>query len=599
MLGQGRYTAYLHDRGGETPIGQFDKITRLRWSRVMNDVSQASLVVSTPPEIPDCCSFYGDIRSIRHELVIFRNDERIWEGPVTRVAYFRDRVEIQARDVLFWAQRRVHRGRFADPANVVNQALAALDDALRYDDPNIYRWAQTYPSGGQTVRTAYNRADGTYFDALDDYTDRGLCFTAIGRRVLFWPSTRQIGQTAVLRSAEDFLGEVSVVEDGLALATRAVTNGNDEEFGASTPEPEVINYSINPEPWSTVGYGGTAFFPVTISMGVGTVTATQPAKPASGASSQTKSKYNKKLSEYQQTEIVLDMLKQAIIVHEGELLSARLLVSPRAAPYGKLGLRLRAILEDDEIDDDRSFAEGTPVNLKAGQYREITVSGTVPADVKKAFVEVYRDTSIEWKSTSNGFTFKEFGLWRGRKETWFDPDTADTSIYEYGWNAAPHNSTSFRRYKPIWDVHTHPHPEVPKISSYYGLVEALQSVDETTRPELEAASRDLVARSIPSPLAIDIPGDMPLSPNAEVSVAELVAGTTVPVETTATCRQLRASTQLAEVSGEWTSGGEVITVTLVSGRVWEIGDIDEPTAPFDPVVVQTQADREVGSERGE
>ena len=47
----------------------------------------------------------GDLRTILHELHIYRNGEPVWEGPITRLEYEFDQVRIFAEDVL-WATNR-------------------------------------------------------------------------------------------------------------------------------------------------------------------------------------------------------------------------------------------------------------------------------------------------------------------------------------------------------------------------------------------------------------------------------------------------------------------------------------------------------------
>ena len=49
-----------------------------------------------------CCDILGDLRTGRHEMVIYRGDDRVWEGPITRLAYRPGEVEIDARDVMFY-----------------------------------------------------------------------------------------------------------------------------------------------------------------------------------------------------------------------------------------------------------------------------------------------------------------------------------------------------------------------------------------------------------------------------------------------------------------------------------------------------------------
>ena len=582
MLGQGNYRAYLHDRGGEVRLGEFERIRSGKWGRILNDVSEASLIISTPPNIPNCCYWLGDIRSFRHELVLFRNGERIWEGPVVDVQFFQERVEVTAHDVLVWPSRRASRGRFALNANVVSEGRQALLDCFLYDDPNVVPFLDARTAGGKKATTAYNPQDAYYLDVLDDYVDQGLNFATVGRAVVLWAQGKQIGQTALLRSSADFLAEVSVHEDGLSLATRVITTGG-ETWGSTHPDPVLTNYSTNPSlRTSTTGYRGTTFFPVSRGGSgdgsYGQIDVNPPAKPGSGASAKTTNKYNKRLNDYQRTEIIGDMFPQQIAVQEGQQISATLRVWGFGTPLGKISIGLRGIFRGHTDPDDRNFAESEMITLKT-TTQDISVTGTVPEKTDHCFVTINRDSSVEW-SGDEGVRFSRFGLWWGRPEIadWFDGATADTADFDYAWTGAADASRSTRKYKPFFAGDS----EQPKIDAFYGQVEILQSTNDTERSALEDASDALLSHSYPSPLSVSLPPGTQLSPNAQVSVSELVAGTTVPIQTVATCRQLRATCTLTEVEGSWDNTGEQVLITVTSGQVFEIEEVADADGTVDP-----------------
>lgn len=645
-------TAWLFDRGGTRRIAQFDGLVSLEWERVLNNVSSATVVV----DVAQCgCDWLAQVRALRHELVIFRGSERVWEGPITRVEYAPNTVTIDAKDVLSWLTRRVMRRRFNTGTNV-GEAFQIIKDAFTYDDPNIVPWIDPRATGQTEYISAWNRAETTYYDALADIGDDSLNYTAIGRRIVLWPSTKKIGQTAILRSPEDLQQTVTVIEDGISLATRVVVAGNDT-FGAAgnhgsdmdandkhtmvVPEPQVVNWASNPSLeagllyWQAEITTGTyaAGFDLSRKQGTwgdgnwyGQINAHPPAKvpdqpkqpkaPTMGKKGNSTDaewqrrldayhqardayekqkkawdktrgdrnkevqKYNKALSDYNNAEVMLNTYGQRLPVHEGELISAILSVRGIGGRNGKIALRWHGVKPDGEIVDDRSFAEGDMKSLSTTTTKVLSVVGTVPEDVAWAFIEVVRDTQVEWNTAANGFIFDQFAIFQGRIENWFDGNTADVASHTYKWRGAANNSVSDHYWAN--DV---PGEYRDRMSTYYGIVELLEDTHSETRAQMEREALTEAKKTYPAPLVVDVPADAPLLPSAPVQMSELVAGTTVQIQTLSTCRQVRAACTLDRVGVTQDSDGERVTITLTSGQVWELDDpvaIDSVPGVFHP-----------------
>jgi hypothetical protein len=237
-------------------LAQFEAVIYKSWARVLNDISEATVIVDTDK----CgCDWLRDVRSVRQELVVYRSDghggeERVWEGPVVRAIYRAGTVEVQARDMLWWLTKRSSRGRFTDDGqNAVREAVTAITQAIAYDDPGIAPYVQYNDDNATTVTTAVNRHEETYYDTLSDLVDSGVFHTAVGRRILVWDSDHPYGRTLPVRTPDDLDADVSVSEDGTILATRVVNTGNDT-YGASTPEPVIVNHAVNPSLESSESY---------------------------------------------------------------------------------------------------------------------------------------------------------------------------------------------------------------------------------------------------------------------------------------------------------------------------------------------------------
>lgn len=93
-----RHSVVVYDRGGSRRVTPLVDLTEVKYERRLSAVSKAHVLL-----LGHACDQQAQaLRSIharRHELVIFRGDERVWEGPITQVKWTGDGVRIDASDV--------------------------------------------------------------------------------------------------------------------------------------------------------------------------------------------------------------------------------------------------------------------------------------------------------------------------------------------------------------------------------------------------------------------------------------------------------------------------------------------------------------------
>lgn len=224
----------MYDRGGTQSIGPLEPLVSVTWERLRDDISTATVTVERPSY--ECLTMLENVEPNRHELVIFRDEERVWEGPITLVTYGRSTVSLQARDVMHYANRTVdHHGHSNGNPNIVTviqRSLNLLNDELvrkeALDPPvNVLPHVVAY----QTVNDAKTSKitlpyQMTIFEDIDAMAARsGLDYTVVGRSIVLsdvhtrWAQGPQI-------SEDDFIGEVIVSMYGMEHATTAfVTDG--------------------------------------------------------------------------------------------------------------------------------------------------------------------------------------------------------------------------------------------------------------------------------------------------------------------------------------------------------------------------------------
>lgn len=243
----------IFDRGGYTRLGMVTPLTSVHWERRRDDMSMARCVVTYPTW--ECQQLLKDVRSNRHELVVYRDGERVWEGCISRIAFTSTTVTIEARDILYYlhrtAMRAAHSNAYPNVTTVVQrvasivQSEVARKEALGY---NILSHLRTY-IGTDPARTA-RTTPAMFSSVLDEMealaTRSGLDYTTVGRSILLFDRQAAFYTTPRV-SEKDFLGEVIVTEYGMEGGTRAYVTDGQGRWGAtspSTPDPYYGEWEI-------------------------------------------------------------------------------------------------------------------------------------------------------------------------------------------------------------------------------------------------------------------------------------------------------------------------------------------------------------------
>lgn len=236
------HTAYLFDRGGLTRIGELGPLISLQWGRLRDDISTGQVVMKNP----DCTQIASQVEAGRHELVIFRGGERVWEGPITLVTYQRDTTTIDAKDVMHYTERLIMKGAYDNSYHsasknyvdfVVQRCLNILTGELarrEAENPpiNMLPYVHAIIHDGD-ARTSRNTVpyQSTVFSEIDDMAAKaGVDYFVLGRSLYLYDTDYLIGQTPVMTEA-DIVGDVIVSEYGMNLATLAAVSGANGQYG--------------------------------------------------------------------------------------------------------------------------------------------------------------------------------------------------------------------------------------------------------------------------------------------------------------------------------------------------------------------------------
>lgn len=219
-VGCSTHTFTIVDRDGGLVVSSGD-LLNVEYNRLLNDSSTAKIVIGVTG--PQCCNDLGNLRSWRHLLNLYRGNEFMWSGFITRVDWSFGQCEVRAVDIIGLLDRRVPHQAFTFVDTDITQIAATLaDDGLAPDDPG--HTTTVVGASGVTGGRTYELAVGQVADHLRDLADTGLDFTAVGNNIVILPDA--FADVVGRLSDEDMPEGVTVTEDGASLGTRQIVAGS-------------------------------------------------------------------------------------------------------------------------------------------------------------------------------------------------------------------------------------------------------------------------------------------------------------------------------------------------------------------------------------
>lgn len=215
------------------------RLEKVRWSRVLDGVSTAEVVLKTPGE--DCCGQLGAVDHWNTEMLIFATsqttgkDEVLWRGPCQVPDYGRGEVIVTAVDVLGWLQVRILEKQFSFVNKDASDIFVELATyALTKDAKNIPDYSfLTLPSGTIESRDIDPASLRMTWNVVQEMLDAGLDVTTFGSKIVVGIPAFT---TLELRDT-DVKGDVRLIKDGKEFGNRIVGNASRDVVGIYPPGP--------------------------------------------------------------------------------------------------------------------------------------------------------------------------------------------------------------------------------------------------------------------------------------------------------------------------------------------------------------------------
>lgn len=222
------HRAALYDRGGTRKLDDFTGVELIEWGRVRDDVSTAKINIRQGAETNLDAVLRAEPH--RHELVIFRGQERVWEGPITLKSIADGEASISARDVCHYLERTVMVEADSSAFPNTEPAISRLDRIIRRElnraweiaDPpaNIVPHIVLHQTPTDAETSASTMAyQMTVHEHLDSMAWRGgMDYVVIGRALHLFDVNTGLGRTPTI-TRENFTAEPVLTAYGMEQAS--------------------------------------------------------------------------------------------------------------------------------------------------------------------------------------------------------------------------------------------------------------------------------------------------------------------------------------------------------------------------------------------
>lgn len=246
-MGSSTTAAEDPDDVSSTVIGELTGITSLEWGRRLSDTSVAEVRIAKSSTMrDDCCGLWRKFQPWWNDLIIYRDGEVVWRGPVYRMRERQDSFVVQARDITAWLDKRSayrHVPIFPetwDGSAVIDWVMRAINLVLpttptipEFARPTVHELISLYFSG----RTIGISPDSWLDSAMHAENLRELMnlaqdlvpwvtWTQSGNRIYIRPiPTYETTPTAVL-TREHFSTDLETIVDGEPMVTFVGASGD-------------------------------------------------------------------------------------------------------------------------------------------------------------------------------------------------------------------------------------------------------------------------------------------------------------------------------------------------------------------------------------
>lgn len=174
------HEVFVQQRGGGAKLAQLP-YADMNYGSTLDQTSISNIRVNVGDADSECCEILSQLTAWKHEILITRDGQEAWVGPVTEPEWGHDYVQIEARDLSTWFEvRKFPRRRNFYAQDIAEIFLEMAQEALLNDSsPNIV--FSTTLSGIEGSRAVDPGKQQIVADALRELSRTGVEWTMVGR----------------------------------------------------------------------------------------------------------------------------------------------------------------------------------------------------------------------------------------------------------------------------------------------------------------------------------------------------------------------------------------------------------------------------------
>lgn len=245
------YVARMNGAGDplDAPIvkttGILSGITKVEWGRTFNAVAEATITFGGPLGAATCQQLLTGIRPWLHEIRIFRDGERVFEGPIVTNPELTElgAMVLNAKDVIGWFEEGHVHNKYsesyadADPVTIAGDVITENltgPFAQPPDFPAILPYLYQNPVGDDIDYDVIDERQPV-IDILDDLTNWGLLYAAVGRRIVLSTPVDTSNTPKARLTPDHFTSGVELMWDGEDIGTHGWAISSDDP-------PRIVGY---------------------------------------------------------------------------------------------------------------------------------------------------------------------------------------------------------------------------------------------------------------------------------------------------------------------------------------------------------------------
>lgn len=153
VLGCGNYDVYFQARGGAYNVCRADGLTALSYNRTLNEASEATVSLALRGQDESCCACIGSLNPWEHEIVIYRDGEEVWVGPIVNIDIDLDALtaNFQAKDLFAWTDKRWIELSNDDGYDVEEVELSTVFEWILFHGYSKDPWNMTWSIGSTGI----------------------------------------------------------------------------------------------------------------------------------------------------------------------------------------------------------------------------------------------------------------------------------------------------------------------------------------------------------------------------------------------------------------------------------------------------------------